>query len=139
MGAAQGGPVAWGTVRGNWWSRRAVALHVLLAVVVPGCLAAGWWMYSRATHGDNIAWVYTVEWPFFACYAVYMWWKLLHDDPAARRAAMQPPSGATVRGITTRPGGAVPEGFDPYDESDPELAAYNRYLASLHERDRRHA
>ena len=22
--------------------------------------------------------------------------------------------------------------WDPFDESDPELAAYNRYLASLH-------
>ena len=27
--------------------------------------------------------------------------------------------------------------FDPYDESEPELAAYNRYLAGLHAADRR--
>ncbi len=100
-------------------------------------------MLSRATHGDALAWIYTVEWPFFACYAVYMWWKLLHDDPAVRRAAMraQPASPATAR--LAGDGPKQPEGpeaiaFDPYDDSDPELAAYNRYLASLHERDRSH-
>jgi hypothetical protein len=130
-------------VGSKWWSRRAIGLHATLAVVAPGCLAAGWWMFSRATHGDDVAWIYTVEWPFFAGYAVYMWWKLLHDDPEARKAAMNAAPVSEPGGLSPRMGkdGLVPvaDGFDPYDESDPELAAYNRYLASLHERDRRHA
>lgn len=117
-------------------------------------------MFTRARHGDPVAWIYTVEWPFFACYAVYMWWKLIHDDPGARRAAMSVPAAVVRRPLAMARGGRSsvspvaptatgPEAtaeearqaitFDPYDESDPELAAYNRYLASLHERDRRRA
>jgi hypothetical protein len=144
-------------------SKKALLLHLTLAIVAPGCLAAGWWMFSRARHGDPVAWIYTVEWPFFACYAVYMWWKLIHDDPASRRDAMSVPATmvrrplAMARGarrsasgglaaadapeeaeVTAQDGGQSIT-FDPYDESDPELAAYNRYLASLHERDRRRA
>lgn len=144
----------------TWLSRRALLLHLTLAIVAPGCLAAGWWMFTRARHGDPVAWIYTVEWPFFACYAVYMWWKLLHDDPTARRAAMSGPAAVVRRPLAMARGGRSSASgvaatateaeataqdsppaitFDPYDESDPELAAYNRYLASLHERDRRRA
>lgn len=100
-------------------------------------------MYTRAIHGDHVAWIYTVEWPFFACYAVYTWWKLLHDDPDARKRALRERPAASVSALEASHGETTPvalsEGFDPYDESDPELAAYNRYLASLHERDRRRA
>jgi hypothetical protein len=111
-------------------------------------------MLTRATHGDSVAWIYTVEWPFFAGYAVYMWWKLLHDDADVRRAAMSAPAAVVRRPLAgpvgrsqprTRVDGENPAmalplpAFDPYDDSDPELAAYNRYLASLHERDRRRA
>ncbi|MGH9303389.1 MAG: hypothetical protein ACRDZ5_03130 [Acidimicrobiales bacterium] len=124
-------------------------------MVAPGCLAAGYWQFSLATHGEKIAWIYTVEWPFFCAYAIYMWWRLLHDDPVARKNAMAAPPVSPARAHLTRASGAAnavpvptggertghaPEGpdvaFDPYDEADPELAAYNRYLASLHERDR---
>jgi hypothetical protein len=70
-----------------------------------------------------LSWAYTFEWPFFACYATWMWWRLVHEETAK---AAEPHS---------EPGSApVPRSdFDPYDdELDPELAAYNRYLAGLH-------
>ena len=71
-------------VRSVWTSRRAVSLHVALVVFVPGCVALTWWQVSRALGGNTLSWVYTFEWPIFAAYATYMWWKLVHDDPAAR-------------------------------------------------------
>ncbi|MGH3472488.1 MAG: hypothetical protein ACRDPG_10665 [Nocardioidaceae bacterium] len=106
-------------MHGTWWSRRAIGLHVALVLSVPGFLALGWWQLSRALGGNSLSWVYTVEWPFFSAYAIYMWWKLLH-------------TGSEPRGpVQVR---AEPVD-DPYDEAEPELAAYNRYLASLHASD----
>ena len=64
-----------------WFSRRAILLHLTALIVVPGCLALGWWQLHRALSGNDLSWAYTVEWPFFACYGVYMWWKLVHEQP----------------------------------------------------------
>ncbi|MGH9048030.1 MAG: hypothetical protein ACRDVW_12070 [Acidimicrobiales bacterium] len=64
----------------RYFTRRCIALHLTLLILVPGCLYAGWWQYSVATSGNGLSWVYTVEWPFFAVYGSYMWWKLIHDQ-----------------------------------------------------------
>jgi len=84
-----------------WTSRRAVKVHVVAAVVVPGCLVLAWWQATRALSGNTLSWAYTFEWPVFAGYAVYMWWKLVHDQPAddpvaarADPAVGGPPAGA---------------------------------------------
>ncbi len=58
-----------------------MSLHVALVVFVPGCVALTWWQVTRALGGNTLSWVYTVEWPIFAGYAVFMWWKLVHEDP----------------------------------------------------------
>lgn len=108
-------------------SGRALRLHATVVVVVGGCLALGWWQLSRALSGNELSWVYTVEWPFFAAYAVYMWWRLLHEQPHAPRREDASPADDDVS-LEERVERCLP---DPFDESDPELAAYNRYLASL--------
>ncbi len=59
---------------------RCVGLHALVLVLVPAFLLAGWWQYHVALGGNDLSWVYTVEWPFFAVYAVYIWWRLIHDE-----------------------------------------------------------
>jgi hypothetical protein len=59
---------------------RCIGLHVLVLVLVPAFLLAGWWQYHVALGGNDLSWVYTVEWPFFAVYAVYIWWRLIHDE-----------------------------------------------------------
>jgi len=38
-----------------WFSRRAVLLHLTTLVVVPGCLALGWWQLHRALSGNTSA------------------------------------------------------------------------------------
>jgi hypothetical protein len=72
----------------------AIKLHVMAVVVVGVCLTAGWWQLDRALSGNGRSWAYTVEWPFFAAYAGWMWWKLLHDEPgfATEPATTDPPS-----------------------------------------------
>ena len=111
-------------MRSVWTSGRAVSLHVALAVFVPGCVALTWWQASRALGGNALSWVYTVEWPIFAGYATYMWWKLVHDDPRPGRARS-----ASEAGLLE--GAGDPGAEDPAGETDDELAAYNRYLADL--------
>ena len=59
----------------------AIKLHIMAVVVIGVCLTGGWWQLERALAGNGRSWAYTVEWPFFAGYAGWMWWKLLHDEP----------------------------------------------------------
>ena len=106
-----------------WFSRRAVLLHLTALVVVPGCLALGWWQLQRALSGNTLSWAYTVEWPFFAGYGVYMWWKIVHEQPTEQSS-----------GTVAEP--RLADGPAPYEEEeDEELIAYNRYLAELNEAD----
>jgi len=60
-----------------------------LVIVVPGCLAAGWFELTRALAGNELSWVYVFEWPFFAAFACRLWWRLLHEEesPDAMPAA----------------------------------------------------
>jgi DNA-binding transcriptional regulator of glucitol operon len=96
-------------------------LHLTLLVTVVACLALGWWQLERAISGNNLSWVYTFEWPFFASYGIYMWWKLVHEEP-----------GVKVR--------FAPKRRRPAPTSSPkeeeELAKYNEYLAELNASDR---
>lgn len=63
----------------KYFTWRCIGLHLLVVVLVPTFLFAGWWQYHVALGGNDLSWVYTVEWPFFAVYALYVWWKMIHD------------------------------------------------------------
>lgn len=115
-------------MRPAWFSRRAIGLHLTALVVVPGCFALGWWQLHRALGGNELSWAYTFEWPFFACYGVYMWWKLVHEPPSGQAESAQS-VGTAVEG---------PEAdrlLAEEEEQDEELARYNRYLAELNASD----
>jgi hypothetical protein len=121
-----------------WFSRRAIKLHIVILIVVPAFLALCLWQISRALGGNTLSWAYVFEWPLFAAYAVYMWWRFVHEaaeespPPADANAAPGGPNGSAA---TTAP---APEGdaAQTEDAEDPELAAYNAYLAELAERDK---
>jgi hypothetical protein len=108
-------------VRSIWWSRRAIGLHVAVVVSVPGFFVLGWWQLHRALSGNDLSWVYTFEWPFFAIYAIYMWWKLLHEEPGLK--------------VRFAPARRRPSST-PNPKEDEELAKYNEYLAELNASDR---
>jgi len=102
------------TVATGWFSRRAIGYHVALAILVPACAALCDWQVHRALSGNSLSWAYVFEWPFFACYGTYMWWRLVHDQMPSRRARPGPRTAV--------------ERADPAGE---EMAAYNAYLAEL--------
>ena len=103
-----------------------IALGVVVVVLVVAFAAMCWWQVTRALGGNTLSWAYVFEWPLFAAYLVYMWRRLSrqraldHDEAGAARVADD---------------ASPPE--DPLGEEDEELAAYNRYLASLEESGRR--
>jgi len=126
--------------RSVWFSRRALRLHAVILIVVPGFLALCIWQITRALGGNTLSWAYVFEWPLFAGYAVYMWWRLVHES------AVEPPPAAATNGS----GGLhehAPARHDAAEEKraekadaeqekeDAELAAYNKYLAALAEQD----
>jgi hypothetical protein len=118
-----------------------------LAIWLPGCAIATWWQIGVAESGDSLGWVYSVMWPAFALFGLVFWWFLVHDDPETlgkrglRRAERQHPGGIEDR-PDDAPAGA-PDGADQAaalaraEAEDPELAAYNDYLAALAREDRR--
>ena len=113
-------------------TERNVLTHLTALIVVPGCLALGWWQVTRALSGNSLSWAYVFEWPIFAGYAVYMWWKLTHDDRrSGRRASLDGSEGAhheADAGVDSRGAAHDPAGAGDEDE---ELASYNSYLAAL--------
>ena len=131
-------------------------MHLTLLVLLPVFAWLTWWQLSRALGGNTLSWAYTFEWPLFAGYAVYMWWQLIHDQPAALAhrvppSADEPGSGADQRqpgwalsggrkeNVAIAARSAVEEGSaargeryaDQTAEEAARLAAYNRYLADL--------
>lgn len=72
---------------------RAVVLHLTILIVVPLFAALCDWQVHRALSGNSLSWAYVFEWPFFAGYAVYLWWKLLHEPPVPDGEAVTSPSG----------------------------------------------
>lgn len=122
-------------------THRNLLTHLTAAVVVPGCIALCWWQVTRALSGNSLSWAYVFEWPIFAGYAVFMWWKLIHDEPAGTESARQdqvpnPPGdpGTPVDLDTQGDPGRSGDPDAPGDrdaEADEELASYNRYLAAL--------
>lgn len=122
-----------------WWTHRALLLHLTIVIVVPAFAGLFWWQVQRVREGNTLSWAYVFEWPIFIGYAIYLWWKLVHDqDPGIGRAAM---FGGTRRAAAAAEPrrrrapkpcdvGSMHNRGD--EEEDEELAAYNRYLASLH-------
>lgn len=101
-------------MRNKWLTPRAVKLHILCLFAVLACLALGGWQLYRALSDHNqLSWAYTFEWPFFAGYVSWMWWKLLHEEPEFGG----PPRDGTRR--------------DQPSNDDREMAEYNEYLANL--------
>lgn len=132
---APGPSSASGTSR--WWTRRAMAAHVALVVWVPGCAVAAWWQVGIALGGDSLGWVYSIMWPCFAVFGVVFWWFLVHDDPDTvgarglrrQREAAQREAAQACRATTL-----AEEALALAEAEDPELAAYNAYLADLSSR-----
>ena len=89
--------------------RRRPALIVLVILAAGGCLALGWWQWTRfqSASGTFQNLGYALQWPAFAGFCVYAYRKL--------------------------PEGLLPERpkLAPQKSEDPALRDYNAYLAEL--------
>ncbi|MGI8332211.1 hypothetical protein ACRYCC_19765 [Actinomadura scrupuli] len=105
-----------------------LGLHAVAATLFGAFLWFGWWQFHRALEGNGRSWGYTFEWPLFAIFVVVMWIKMMYDElhPEKKEAAERAKE-ADEAGIVT-----AAEVIERDERDDPDLAAYNRYLARLH-------
>jgi DNA-binding transcriptional regulator of glucitol operon len=115
---------------------RRLALILGVIVAASGCLALGWWQWTRyesnAGSFQNLG--YAVQWPMFAAFCVYAYRKFV-------RLEQSPPDARDADGdVTEIPAGLLPERparpSAPRDEQDATLREYNAYLAELAAQDR---
>ncbi|MFD2766513.1 hypothetical protein [Micromonospora eburnea] len=122
------------------WTPAWIARHVAMVVLVAGFLGLGWWQVTRAAGGNSLSFGYAIEWPVFAGFVVFVWWREVrharrgpreeHPSPPSSAAAGPEPAAATpavrrpVR-VTRVPAAPVA------GAEDGELADYNRYLSWL--------
>ena len=92
-------------------------IHLGLVIAEAICIPAFLFEVSRALHGNTLSWAYVIEWPVLAAYAVYMWAKMLREE-----------RGDDARSRARRERAATP----PSAVDDPELRAWNEYLATVH-------
>ena len=87
-----------------------ISVALFLAELI--CISAFIFELRRALGGNTLSWAYVFEWPLLGLYAVYMWHKLRQEERGDR---------------SRRP--------VVFDEEDPQLDAWNAYLASVHQSD----
>jgi DNA-binding transcriptional regulator of glucitol operon len=104
---------------------------VLVIVAACGCLALGWWQWTRfeSVSGTYQNLGYALQWPLFAGFCVYAYYKFVRYE----ETPPEPPTG-----VTEIPPGLLPERpapATPPPTDDPVLREYNAYLAELAESD----
>jgi DNA-binding transcriptional regulator of glucitol operon len=114
--------------------RRRVALIVGVIVAAGGCLALGWWQWTRyeSTSGNFQNLGYALQWPLFAGFCVYAYRKFIRYE----EAPPAPPGPDDA--VTEIPAGLLPQRPTAEAQSTNRvLAEYNAYLAELAENDKR--
>ena len=135
-----------GIVKRKLLTPRWMALHALfvVATIATGFLAVWQWDRAHDAGGSFQNLGYALQWPLFGVFTVCLWVWLLRmesragPDAEAANADVPDESGTAAAAPSTRRRPLVPPPASSVDEDeDPELAAYNRYLAELDEADRR--
>jgi DNA-binding transcriptional regulator of glucitol operon len=110
--------------------RRRPALILLVAAAAAGCLALAWWQWTRweSTSGSFQNLGYALQWPMFAGFCVYAYYKFVRYEEA-------PP--APRDAVTEIPADLLPQRTHDVQtpDDDPALREYNAYLADLAEAD----
>jgi DNA-binding transcriptional regulator of glucitol operon len=113
-------------------TRAWIVRHVVALVLVAVFLALGWWQIGRAAGGNSLSWAYAFEWPVFAAFVVFVWVREVQQEFRAGRPDEETPPAEQPSGVAVRRPVRVPTAVRrPIADDDPELAAYNDYLAWL--------
>ena len=113
--------------------RRRFALVLLVIVAASGCLALGWWQWSRyeSASGSFQNLGYALRWPLFAGFCVYAYRKFV-------RYEQMPPEPQDAGEMREIPAGLLPERPPAAPKpSNRVMTEYNAYLAELAENDKR--
>lgn len=103
-------------------------LHLTALIVIPGCVALCVWQVDRALGGNELSWAYVFEWPAFAAYGVFVWWKLVHERPdeeqpaAAVVASTAAAAAGPDRGSPAPSAGAATSAAAPGEAAGPAAA-----------------
>jgi len=109
--------------------RRRPALIILVIVAACGCLALGWWQWTRfqSPSGTFQNLGYALQWPLFAWFCVYAYRNFVRYEEV-------PPEPRNPAAVSEIPAGLLPERptlEQPPSDDDPALREYNAYLAEL--------
>jgi DNA-binding transcriptional regulator of glucitol operon len=100
----------------------------LVIVAACGCLALGWWQWTRfqSNSGTFQNLGYALQWPFFAGFCVYAYRKFVRFEEAPPAPPDTTKTEIPAGLLPARPS-AAPSAAD----DDPALRDYNAYLAEL--------
>ncbi|NES16798.1 MULTISPECIES: hypothetical protein [Micromonospora] len=122
------------------WTPAWIVRHVAMVVLVVGFLGLGWWQVTRAAGGNSLSFGYAIEWPVFAGFVIFVWWRevrhTLRGTPGQPAAPAPPATGGPEPDAATpavrRPVRVSRVPAAPVDGAeDGDLAEYNRYLSWL--------
>jgi DNA-binding transcriptional regulator of glucitol operon len=116
---------------------RALAIVAVSLVAVVGGLLLAWWQWNRYQSAtgtlQNLG--YVLQWPLFGVFPAFMFWRI-HRTARRERADDE---------VREQPETEKPDPRLTYVQNrtvadeDSELLAYNEYLATLADREQRHA
>jgi DNA-binding transcriptional regulator of glucitol operon len=113
-------------------TRHWLGLHALVLVAVVAFLALGWWQAVRAGEGNARSYGYAAEWPTFAVILLFLWVRAMR---AELRGPVVRPEDLTSTGPQVDERRLLADdAITAAEADDPDLAAYNRYLAGLADR-----
>ena len=115
-------------------SPRWLAWHVLTlgAMVACGFLAAWQWRRAGSAMGSAVNVGYGLQWPVFAVFFAYIWWRMLRIEIAKLPAEPVPATPLPEAAAAPSPFAYRARRADTVDEAEnPALAEYNRMLAAL--------
>lgn len=104
-------------------------MHALVLFVIAAFLTLGWWQAIRAGDGNARSYGYALQWPTFALIVIFLWIRAMRTELRTPPGSTDSTASYAAQLMPPRPQPVTDE------EEDPELAAYNRYLADLNRRD----
>lgn len=123
---------------------RWLALHIAVAAACITMVLLGRWQWrvAHVHHGSVQNYAYAFQWWAFTAFALLMWVRVMRDALRRRAGEVRDATGAATP--EPAPGPAPPMAYRRYvmptsssarpQVDDPELNAYNAYLAELAQR-----
>ncbi|GIG58913.1 hypothetical protein Lfu02_32850 [Longispora fulva] len=92
---------------------RWLLLHLLAAAIVAAMLGLAWWQIGRARDGNALSIGYSLEWPVFAGFTIFVWIRAVRRELRGSVDALRPEVGPLPSGSGARASGAGATGARP--------------------------